>query len=404
MKTYLAYAIGKGLPGLAFFLITPVWLRTYGSQEYGVYAISWSLSLVISGFCVGWIRQSTLQFTGVDGHDHKIFPRWTMPGVYLIIGLSSFSLVMLLNSDPGNQSPLLTAIFSSALAITSAKYLVLQVIAQRDEKSVRYNLAESFRAGITILISLFALWDVHLSSANSLIFSLIVGNIAGIVTLTQINRREETKETSYEVLRKFWKYGWPMGLWLSLAALLVYSDRMLLGLLTTESQVGDYSALSDFIVRGFAMIAMPLTLMAHPKIMRFSNTGSNANAQMAISRNLKLLSFVGLLFILLIILSQNLVYDFLGVKKEFPLLLPILAAGAVLWQISLISHKPFEIQGKSKLLLGLLCISLVFSVSCNFLLIPKLGILGCSISFLLGAFLYVASVNIILKYSERKQN
>ena len=63
-RTYSLYAASKIAPGLIMFAAVPIWTRTFGANQYGLYSILWAAALFSSAFFTGWIRQALLRHSG----------------------------------------------------------------------------------------------------------------------------------------------------------------------------------------------------------------------------------------------------------------------------------------------------------------------------------------------------
>ena len=50
LQTILIYGAAKIGPGLIMFAAVPIWIRLFGVDEYGLYAICWASALFSSSF------------------------------------------------------------------------------------------------------------------------------------------------------------------------------------------------------------------------------------------------------------------------------------------------------------------------------------------------------------------
>ena len=202
--------------------------------------------------------------------------------------------------------------------------------------------------------------------------------------------REAPGQRSREALRQFWVYGWPMAIWLTTSALLLYVDRLIIGALLGSAEAGAYAAVSDVIVRGFSMVAFPLTMASHPEIMRQWNAGSRAKAfyLIRVYRNY-LLGLCAIVALASVLFGTELLELVLGIEIENPALVPALVLGAALWQVGLMTHKPLEMANQTRLMVVIIVGITVATSSANFFLIPVLGVGAAAYAFCLGALAYV---------------
>ena len=68
------------------------------------------------------------------------------------------------------------------------------------------------------------------------------------------------------------------------------------------------------------------------------------------------------------------------------------AAGAFLWQVAMLAHKPLELHNRTGLMLLLVSVALAANVLVNLLFLPVAGLVVAGYSTVLSAFLYLSLV------------
>src|SRR5205823_870426 len=81
------------------------------------------------------------------------------------------------------------------------------------------------------------------------------------------------------VLRILWSYGWALSLWYTATSAMPVADRFLIERAYGFGATGRYAALYDLVMRSFSLLAFPVTLAAHPRIMRYWSAGKAAEAR-----------------------------------------------------------------------------------------------------------------------------
>jgi O-antigen/teichoic acid export membrane protein len=109
----------------------------------------------------------------------------------------------------------------------------------------------------------------------------------------------------------------------------------------------------------------------------------------------KLIFFEFLIFIIVLFFSYFFKVFFIekivGIpvtQKSLDIIIPIIC-GAFVWQLSMLIHKPLEFGLKSKTMLLIVIISLLFNVILNLIFIPYYGILFAAYSTLFSALIYL---------------
>ena len=394
-RSLLAYGLGKIIPGLLLFMAVPLWTRIFGPEQYGFYSIAWSVALFSSSLFTGWIRQALLRHTGNEGATLRSLPRWTIPAASV---LSSVPVALLVAVQLRHVGDGRTFIISAILfTVINSAYTVLQASAQRQARSTTYTLAEIVRVGGAVLASLAVQKLLGLEGGTSILIGFCLSSISavGVLQWRQIAksklhsyRPERTRGDS--TLATFWRYGWPMAIWLAASTLLLYQDRVIIGSILGPAAAGEYAAVADLIVRGFAMVSFPLTMVSHPLIMGAWNRGE-ASSALVINRTFKRY-LIGLSVVIVLsgcLFGQSVLELILDIRITEPLLVPLLLIGAALWQLGLMTHKELEVENRTRLMAILIVSVATSSAVINAFLTAQSGIVGPAAVFAAGAGAYV---------------
>jgi len=398
-RSLVAYGAGKVIPGILLFLAVPLWTRTFGAEQYGFYSIAWSVSLFSGSLFTGWIRQALLRHTGNDAATLQSLPRWTIPTSSLLSSLPVAALVVLQLQTVGDTASF--AISAILFAVINTAYTVSQAAAQRAGHSGTYTLAEVLRVGGAVLASLLIYALAGFEGGTSILIGFCLSTLGAMGILAwrrpashaHLTRTTQAL-TGNSALATFWRYGWPMAIWLAASSLLLYQDRVIIGSILGASAAGEYAAVSDVIVRGFAMVSFPLTMVSHPLIMGAWNRGEIRSA-MAINRTFKrYLVWISLVIIFAgCVFGRVLLEIILGIRISEPLLVPLLLVGAALWQIGLMTHKELEVENRTRLMATLIVSISVLSAIANVLTTDRAGVIGPAVVFASGAAAYTLTTH-----------
>jgi O-antigen/teichoic acid export membrane protein len=296
---------------------------------------------------------------------------------------------------------LLTGLAVAIFTFLSGIYSIEQSRLQRDEKGARFMFAEVARIAIAVLLT-FAVHVLSLTSgAWVILLSFSLGTLValrivrgGIPPAVQIG-----PTNSSVVLHRYWSYGWPIGIWLALSAMFIYTDRLLISIIIGPEQAGVYASVADMIIRGIAMLGFPLTMVSHPRIMRAFNRGDGMVALGINRRYSKYLLVTGFIVTVAGSLAGPAVLKYaLGTVPENVLVIPLLVAGASIWQLGLMTHKPLEMLNRTRTMIALLAGTTAASTAASIALTPALGVVAPAASFCLGAVLYATTTFVLGRY------
>lgn len=387
------FAAAKVLPGLIGIATVPFWTRVFGESAYGIYSVVWVAATISGSFFVGWIRQSLLRYAGNDAHGLSAFSPLVV-AASVLMSVVPVAPIAIYAASGASLMPGALVTCAVAFAATNSLYLVLQANAQRETATFRYSIAEVLRA----LVALAASWLLWLSGipdgALIMVASYLIATASAIAGLRAgLRRRARDQGANW---REMWRYGWPLSIWLAMSQVLVYFDRVVIVAAEGAGPAGVYSATSDLIVRGISMVAFPITMLAHPVAMRAWNEGRRIDALRIIKTYSRMLWVVGGATVVPVALWGTAVVEWmLGVRLPSPLIVPLLALGAFVWQYALFSHKPLELAGRTHAMTAAMTSAVLVSVLLNLVLVPQFGMTSAAATFALSALLYVVLVRAI---------
>ncbi len=397
----LGYGVSKLAPGLIYMVAIPVWIAHFGAAAYGVFAVTLAVASVVASLLVGWLRQALLRGTG-----RTDWPVRQVLGLRFSLGLTTAALVALVAASPvlSVDVRLAPIIYSGAcLTVLTAVYTVLQAVVQRTGRAGIYALADCIRIGGALLLSLlFA--SSHAAAAVEPALLIVVATcvgyvVAALVCILALARTPsvphglQAEVKRRDVVGQMWVFGWPLSIWLALSSIQVYLDRFLISVYLDSHAVGAYAAQADLVGRGLAMVIFPITMAAHPIVMRYWNSGLRAEA-LAITRTwlIRTAGFLVCCNVLLLFAGTWLVGLLLpSIGDVSAALVLLLGVGASVWQLSQLAHKPLEFTDRTLTMVVLLAASIGVGMVMGALLVPAIGANGAALSSAIGGAVYLAS-------------
>jgi O-antigen/teichoic acid export membrane protein len=400
IRVLAGYGVGKAVPGLVTFVSVPVWIATFGAANYGLFSMYWSLSLLATSLGTGWIRQAILRFAGESPMRYELAPRRYRTALEMapVLGLGPLAVLAMGTLREREQVGLFVLAAAVGLFL-QGRYSVGQALLQRDGESGAYASAEILRTVGALIVSL-ALSSAGVVEPWSLIVATTAGTASAMVLrrLQLLSRDSSPSGTaSPKLLWRYWSFGWPMSIWLTMSACLVYADRFVLASFFNLDRAGYYAAAADMIVRGMGLVVAPIIMFMHPTFMRSWNTGGAEIALVQWRRMMRGVSWgtgvVALASVLFYLLLQDALLD-----EPIPLnAFAVLAASAALWQIALMAHKPLEAMNRTRLMMGTLVFCVALTLGLGMLLAPFLAELGVAVASATGAAAYVIAVVLLAR-------
>jgi O-antigen/teichoic acid export membrane protein len=386
------YTVARLVPGLLTVIGTPMMLLLYGASAYGEYSRTWAAGLIVASVTTGWLSQAILRDAGTAKWPKLKLPWWVIGAQLLFTAGPIAGLTVLTSRHPDATFMIAAASYCVSL-VWQAK---ASALLQRDVDIRAIMLGEIVRAGATSMGPLLVvpMWR----GSSALLLCALGGNLLYLVIADRFRSRrpgiaQHGAGPAPGWLSRYWRYGWPMSIWLALSSIVLYADRFVVTFFVDDITAGNYSAVSDLVVRGFGMIAMPITYLSHPEIMRIANTRTVDEVRRAISRWSRILwIWLGIALAIFVPLSPWLIRAILPTGRLSPLVAVFLGVMAALWQAALMAHKPQESARQTGIMLGAIAISVVCSVTFVVLGSYFWGAIGASVGALFGPVVYIAAI------------
>lgn len=381
-----AYTLARAAPSLTSLLLTLMLVRVLGLSGFGHFAIYWSVSAIVVTLAGGWLRQWILRSSGHTSY--QLARSGLVRSSYLIFPAAFILPCWLLL-----RGSVWGAVAAYFFALSATYQSVSQGVLQAEGKVGRIVVSEVGRnAGIVAVLGALAL--MRLASVASVLAVLAIS--AYLAHLYQLRCMGPETINRVDALPVAWRYGWPISAWLGVAALLQFSDRIVIEALASTSDTGVYSSLYDVLNRGTGLLVMPITMALHPRYMKSINETDTSGADrmlrfaMVAQISIAVLASGALAFV-----ARDLTKLIVGmpVPNSLTLLLS-LTAGGFLWHFAQLAHKPLEAGGRTGTMLTTIGVCFTVNAGANVLLIPVYGYQAAAWTTLGSSGLYLTLVTI----------
>jgi len=395
-KDSMGYVPGKIIVGLAGIVSVTLYSRIFSPADYGNYSlVSGTLTLMIA-VLTGWMSQATLRFN--DDYNEKKGRYFTT----IVITLIVINIFVLLLTVVGIS--IFRAYFEPQ--IIKLCYLgILLFFVQSIDSSLKSILRAERRIKIysfnntlvaiskVVLVYILTIWFEL--NTESIIISLIIGYIcSNIITFKTLNIFRELDYKLYDIgiLSDFMKYGFPL-LGLSFTAwMLSASDKYIIKIFGTSSEVGIYSISYSVASSIFNLIITMMMLGAFPLIIKTWNTQGKKETEKVVAEILRYYLIITVpAFFGVLSLSREIIQVLGGQEyMEGYYILPIVSLGMFFIGISQYTNKIWELRKNTNIILYLNAIAAILNVALNIIFVPKFGYIAAAFTTTLSYAVYLA--------------
>lgn len=377
---FLITKIITGVIGIVSISLQTKYLSTTDVGDYSL--INGVVSALVS-VLIGWIGSSALRYYYSYKKDKPeefyttIFIDWI--AMFLVSALIMVVVGFASNLPIKNHLvfTLLFLLFASFFEIMekmmrASKHTFIYCVLLIVESAINVAFILSFHSIITSGVDLLLILRI----INASLFV-----IASFISL-KFYKYIKFQKFSFKLNKTFFKYGFPMvGIW-GVGWLLSYSDRYIINLYLTSSQVGLYDVAYNFSERTIGVVVAAFGLAFFPMLIRvWKDRGKDATID-TLQQSLNsyfLLAIpmcVGLTF-----LSSNLYGTILDVSfKEAYIVIPITCFGFLISGVNNFLYKVWQLEEKTAKVLIVTAIAVAVNIGLNFALIPIYGYIVASIT------------------------
>lgn len=373
-----------------------------GAEAFGVFAAIVATCAIAGGAASGWVGQSIIRFGGGAKTGWWRLLLFSRQGLASLVGGSAFaacvSVFVALAVDEASAFEVV-AVGCMGVVATIALAAIGLEIAKRQaalQPGAAGVLEVSRAIGLTLPPAVVARVASDLAG-TILALAVLVCFVAMALAVTIRYSRGSGRaqgEFDAEVVRRYWAYGFPLALWMLLAGLYQFSDRVMLTRLASPTAAGEYALIYDVLNRGLVFPLVAVGTATNPLVFR-----RYESARVTAARRLNRLTVrVQVLLGLALAVPGGIGLFYISPRVAWwgsdDTIVAVLVYGAgVLWAVAAAIQRTEMGKGLTKPLLWRLVGTAGLNVALNGWLIPPLGGVGAAIATLSSAVVYVAAVS-----------
>jgi O-antigen/teichoic acid export membrane protein len=409
LRRVITYTPGSLVPAALTLVTSMVFTRVFDPTEFGTYSLFLVVATPVKLMFTTWLTQSIGKFIPQEQSSEgrrDIREAVSLSTVMIffvetVLGVAAFIVLHSVLSSPWRRFLLPVVLF---VVITSVFEILSAVfpMENRAREFVTYKLIDSV---VTLALRLLLVSAVFRMDGTLMFWSVVVSNgvllpfmwaqagfpsptrLLGILLSERIRR----------LATAFLGFGLPMTLWYFSSILLDVGDRYVLNYLSGPGPVGIYDASYRLIAGVAALMVVPVTITLHPYLMGISGSGDVDRIGRVIGTIVENLFLLGALCVgVTFLLHHDIAKVLLGAQfREGSMVMPIVLAGVFFFNIGTFAHKPFEIVGRTRVMVTFGVVSAAVNIGLCFVLIPRVGYVGAAYGTLIAYLLYTVCVGIL---------
>ncbi|MGH2808635.1 MAG: lipopolysaccharide biosynthesis protein [Actinomycetota bacterium] len=381
----IVYALAKAVANAGSFALVVLLSRTLVPSELGLYSVMLGAVGLSSLVWSGWFSAAAFRYSAeyrVAGTLWRM--RATAVRAYLLMGVALAAVVTVAWAVGvpwiGDLRAPLATYWILLLAVSSPASSIPELY-RAEGRSIpsallTVTLAIAPIGGILLFAAVSSVDLVVVLAAQALV-SLVVFSTAG---MAWGSRPAFPPDEARDMVRRFFRYGWPLVASNVSAWVLSLADRYIIALVDTAEQVGYYtvgyqlaSAPLLFIYGAVALPFEPLALSAHAD-------GDRDKAFELVGKGVALtLAAEVLALILLLGAREELISTFIGDDFSRAVdVIPMIAVGTALFCVALARQQVAVLSEDTRFIFRALLSVAVFNVALNVVLIPAISIEGAA--------------------------
>lgn len=399
LKEGTLYAIaGVAAKGISLMLI-PVFTAYFATVDFGIIEIVYVFSALASGLLSWQLGQALIRFLGEHQHDpvRKKYISTTALVMVVVSYVLGTGVLILFRSELitwiglSSKSHEKTFMFAMMAMFFNGIFLFLGSHLQALRFKKEFALAQFMHSFFGILFTYFMVISLD-KGVNGVYYAAIV--VFPVVIAYQIYalRNEFGFGFSRPIASAMLKFSLPMAP--AGIALLAFSlsDRILLNIFSTQSNLGIYSVAFKFAF-GLQLIVAGYSMAIHPIVFQNYRNEKTKDYLSALLLGYTVVGALAVFLLSLFAMETVVIFTqpaYFSAYKVMPLLY------AITWVNGFVMFAPgMQVSKKTIWISVIICTALLVNIVLAYFLIPSMGIRGAALGTLIGTILYVVGLFVV---------
>ena len=377
------YYIAKIVTAIFGYLFVFFAVKLFGLDLYGKYSLFLSQIILLNIIFIGYFNVGQMRYFS------KIsYPKYQSAKLiaicFAIIPIFKFQFI-----SPNYINELGQLIFFS-FAFVFILYRIKLSYLQVKLSSKEFLINEFSRSFLLIFLPVF-FWFYISKSFTGLIIAVGLGFFITLLINVKLKKFSFNFKEGLDVLISFFKYSWPISLFLFISQGFQLTDKLFISHFLGENENGAYCSTFDIVYKSMTFLLFPIIMSEFPKMINNWNNNKKNEARIILRKAIKLQLSISLivLFISLFLAYDILIFilpEVIDYISYFDVLFMILSA--IVWQFGLLFHKTLEFHEKTIPMFLFILVAWIVNVTLIYLLIHEIGITIIPLSFLISSLIY----------------
>jgi O-antigen/teichoic acid export membrane protein len=369
------------VPALTSLITVPVFTRMISRADYGDFYLVSSTTSLTAALVTSWLTASIVRFYWAEEKqgrlDEYVATVVWASFVSLLVGcaLLSAGVFLLRGSLPPGVVRLLP--IGIAGLIFGQFVTVLQQVLRAANRASKFAVLSVTAAILATILSVYFVAVSHWG-AYGILAGVALGNVVLVPLALWYTRGEGSispRHVSSETARQFATYGVPMIPAAVSSWVLILSDRYIIGLSQSASQVGLYGTAYSLGDKIMNLITLPLLMAIGPVMVHTFEKQGQKLAEQVQSQLTRYYAMATLpIAFALAVLAKPFMTVFTGPAYRSAYgVLPVVAFGVLLYGMSQIASNGLAMHKKTVIMMQNTALAALFQVGMNLWLVPKYG-------------------------------
>lgn len=387
----VSYFWGNIAVSIASLISFPIFTRVFSVSSYGILALVTSTLTIIIAFSKMGIQNSIIRWYPeyeIASKEKKsvFFSTYlysiTMTGVFVAIVF--IILVPYITHNMLSLDDSLPFYIGALFIPFHSFYSTILNFYKAQKESALFNIVAILETYLPLIVGILFLFYFGAKVSNFLIGGFLAKILYSSYFYKKIHDRHHLsfRFISYDLLGNAFWYGFPLMLFELVSNLLAYGDRFIIKYFLKETDVAIYSVGYNLSMYLANIFTTPLNTAIQVEYMGIWTKFGKDKTEEYLSKILKAIMYFGVMFCMFSILNfKYIILLFASTKYiESVKIAPLVMTSLIVYSLYPIFGAGIYIAKATKNLLYCVFGALVLNFTANFILIPRVGIMGAAIA------------------------
>ncbi len=377
----LKYFPMRLVPALTSLVTVPVFSRLIERADYGdFYLVNSAVSLTAT-LATAWLNASIVRFYWAEEKEGRLDAYvstivWLSFAV-LIVGAAVLGAIFFFLRGAFPETAQRLVPIALAGLVSGQFIVVMQQLLRAANKPSRFAMLSVVSNLIATALAVYFVAALHWGSLG-ILAGVVVGNTLMLPLALRYAHAEGSISVSHvsaDTARQFAVYGIPMIPAAISSWVLVLSDRYIIGLTQSASELGLYGTAYNLGDKLMGLITAPMLIAIGPVLIQTFEKEGPKLAQQVQTQLTRYFAMVTVPLVFgLIVVAKSFMQVFVGpLYRSAYGILPIIAAGVLLYGMSQIASNGLALHKKTVIMMQNTLIAAAVQVTLNLFLVPKYG-------------------------------